>query len=133
MFSHSLTLFVQSAHMGDVKGQSWIITSYFISFFFLLKPFPSCTVQPVLLFYKLSWIIFYYFQRRDIGFVLMLFTRNMFVFVCQPEAEGAHGAEAGRGAIYYHLAEGSTVYISQILYQTCCGKLVLDQSRMDRN
>lgn len=44
----------------------------------------------------------------------MLFTRNMFAFVCQPEAEGAHGAEARCGAIYY-LAEDSAVYISQVL------------------
>lgn len=45
----------------------------------------------------------------------MLFTRNMFAFVCQPEAEGAHGAEARCGAIHYHLAEDSAVYISQVL------------------
>lgn len=54
--SHSLTLLFQPAHMGDLKGHWWIITSYFFSFeafpllvqysmsFHFRSPELSCTI-----------------------------------------------------------------------------------------
>lgn len=131
--------FFQPAHMGDLKGHSWIITSFFFFLFFLLlKPFPSWySTACSFILGVLQWqqvILNYLVPFSKQGYWLCVDALyKAYVCICM-SAWGQRSTWFWSQTTSIIILLRAALFISPRFYnQTCCAQLVADQSHMNRN